>query len=384
MSLHVAQLLDASRSQTGLEDFGSPSFREALEVLVDALERDARLSPAGQQTALAHLTQLLATRLEIEECYRRHPEIEAQSIAAPVFILGLPRTGTTALTYLMAQDPDTRCLRFWESQAPTPPPETATQDSDPRIAAAQAVLDTMHGAFPELVSMYFATATSPTECQDLLGREFRTHHFAGMYQVPTYARWQMECDMEPAYRYHRRTLKLLQWRCPPTRWLLKTPVHMLSLEALIRVYPDARFIMTHRDPAAVLGSVCSLIALMYRMTSDQADLAALGALQLEVWTEALQRLGDFRRRYGETRFADLYFRELEETPIDAVTRAYAHLGLPFTDAARVRMQRWAADNPRDKHGEHAYRLEDYGLDRQAVGAQLAAYRQRFDVPSEDR
>ncbi len=122
MSLHVAQLLDASRSQTGLEDFGSPSFREALEVLVDALERDARLSPAGQQTAPAHLTQLLATRLEIEECYRRHPEIEAQSIAAPVFILGLPRTGTTALTYLMAQDPDTRCLRFWESQAPTPPP----------------------------------------------------------------------------------------------------------------------------------------------------------------------------------------------------------------------------------------------------------------------
>ena len=230
--------------------------------------------------------------------------------------------------------------------------------------------------------MYFATATSPTECQDLLGREFRAQHFCGQYSVPSYAAWQMGCDMAPAYRYHRRQLKLLQWRCPPTRWLLKTPVHMLSLDALDRVYPDARFIMTHRDPAKVLGSVCSLIGLMYRMTSDEVDRTLLGQAQAEVWAEALRRAIAFRRRIGEERFADLTFGELEEAPIAAIERAYRGLGLPFTGAARTRMAGWGDENPRRKRGEHHYRLEDYGLDADGVRAKYAFYMQRFDIPSE--
>ncbi|MGH7897701.1 MAG: sulfotransferase, partial [Candidatus Binatia bacterium] len=229
--------LDAARAQTGLDDFGDASFRDGLERLATALESEARLSETGAQIARAHVTHLLATRLEIEDCYRKHPEIDEQAVAAPIFILGLPRTGTTATSYLFSCDPDTRSLRFWESQRPVPPPETASEHTDPRIAATQATFDAMHSAYPELVSMYFATATSATECQDLLGRSFRAQHFCGQYRVPSYAAWQLGCDMEPAYRYHRRQLRLLQWRCPPTRWLLKTPVHMLSLDALDRVYP---------------------------------------------------------------------------------------------------------------------------------------------------
>jgi hypothetical protein len=378
----AAEILDAAHSQTGLEDFGSASFREGLDVLAAALEREAHLSPAGEQIARMHLTQLLATRLEIEDCYRRHPEIDEQDVAAPIFILGLPRTGTTALSYLLACDPDTRALRFWESQAPVPPPESATEHSDPRIAATQAMFDAMHATYPELLAMYFATATSPTECQDLLGREFRAQHFCGQYWVPSFSAWQLDCDMAPAYRYHRRQLKLLQWRCPPNRWLLKTPVHMLSLDALDRVYPDARFIMTHRDPAKVLGSVCSLIGLMYRMTSDEVDRTLLGQAQAEVWAEALRRAIDFRRRIGEERFADLTFWELEEAPIAAIERAYRRLGLPFNDAARARMAGWADENPRGKRGEHHYRLEDYGLDADGVRAKYAFYMERFDIPSE--
>jgi hypothetical protein len=375
----AAELLGAARSQTGLEDFGSESLHEGLEQLVGALEREARLSEVGAEVARAHLTHLLATRLQIEECYRRHPEIEEQEVRAPIFILGLPRTGTTALSYLMACDPQTRSLRFWESQQPIPPPEKATEESDPRIAATQAVLDGMHAAYPELLAMYFATATSPTECQDLLGREFRAHHFTGQYQIPGYVEWQLRCDMVPAYRYHRRQLKLLQWRCPPTRWLLKTPVHMLSLDALDRVYPDARFVMTHRDPTRVLGSVCSLIHLMYRMTSDQVDRQALGRAQVEAWAEALRRAIDFRTRVGDERFADLYFHELEEAPIEAIERAYRRLRIAFSEAARRRMQDWAGENPRGKHGEHRYRLEDFGLDPDEVRARYAFYRKRFDV-----
>lgn len=377
-----SELLDTARSQTGLEDFGSGSFREGLEVLVEALGSEARLSEAGQQIARAQLGQLLATRLEIEACCRRHPEIEAESVGAPIVILGLPRTGTTALSYLLACDPDTRALRFWESQQPVPPPESTTEHSDPRITATQAMFDAMHGAYPELVAMYFATATSPTECQDLLGREFRAHHFSGQYWVPSYTRWMLGCDMEPAFRYHARQLRLLQWRCPPTRWLLKTPVHLFALDGLDRVYPDARFVMTHRDPARVLGSVCSLIALMYRMASEHLDPEALGRAQVDYWAEGLRRAIDFRRRAGEERFTDLYFQELEERPIESIERAYRKLGIPFTDAARSRMAAFAGENPRGKHGEHRYRLEDFDLETGAVRERLAFYLDRFGVPTE--
>jgi hypothetical protein len=244
------------------------------------------------------------------------------------------------------------------------------------------MFDAMHSAYPELVAMYFATATSATECQDLLGREFRAQHFCGQYRVPSYAEWQLGCDMEPAYRYHRRQLRLLQWRCPPTRWLLKTPVHMLSLDALDRVYPDARFVMTHRDPVKVLGSVCSLIDLMFRMTSERVDRVELGRAQIDVWAESLRRAIDFRRRAGEERFADLYFHDLEKRPIDAVARAYEKLGIPFSPAARARMRGFAGENPRGKHGEHRYRLEDFGLDSGGVRAKYAFYMERFNVPAE--
>ncbi|MGH7821584.1 MAG: sulfotransferase family protein [Candidatus Binatia bacterium] len=378
----VRELCDAARSTTGLEDFGGSTFLEGLEVLADSLAREAHLTEAGEQIARAHLVHLLATRLEVEDWRRRHPEIDAQQVHMPLFVLGLPRTGTTALTYLLARDPDTRPLRFWESQQPTPPPETATEESDPRIAATQAVLDAMHGAYPELVSMYFATAKSPTECQDLLGREFRAQHFCGSYWLPAYAEWQMGCDMEPAYRCHRRQLELLQWRCGPTRWLLKTPIHMLSLDALDHVYPDARFVMTHRDPARVLGSVCSLIALLYSMASERVDRVALGRAQLDLWAEALRRLIDFRARVGDGRFADLHFREIEEQPLEAIARAYAKLGIRFTDAARARMSGWAGENPKGKHGEHRYRLEEFGLEAATVRERFAFYTRHFDVPLE--
>jgi hypothetical protein len=375
-------LCDAARSQTGLADFGSGSFREGLEVLAAALRSEALLGEVGEQIARGHLGQLLATRLQIEDCYREHPEIEDQIIDGPVVILGLPRTGTTALGYLLACDPATRPLRFWESQQPVPPPESATEHTDPRIAATQAMFDAMHGAYPELAAMYFATATSATECQDLLGREFRAHHFWGQYWIPSYARWVVQCDSEPAFRYHARQLRLLQWHCGPSRWLLKTPVHLFTLDALDSVYPGARFVMTHRDPAKVLGSVCSLIALMYRMTSERFDAEALGRAQVELWAEALERAIAFRGRAGEARFADLYFHELEERPIDSIERAYAKLGLPFTEAARSRMAGWAEENPRGKHGEHRYRLEDFGLTAGEVRERFGFYLERFDVPVE--
>jgi hypothetical protein len=379
--LSVDALIASARAQAGLEDFGG-DFREGLGRLCDALETEAELSALGRQIARGQLLRLLVNRLEIEDVYRRHPEIDDE-VPDPVFMIGLPRTGTTALAALLSHDPQHRSLLSWEAGKPVPPPEAATRTTDPRIAATQAGIDAMHSLRPEIRAMYDATATGSTECQDLLGMEFRTQHFCGQYWVPSYATWQRDCDMDPAYRYHRRVLKLLQWHCPPSRWHLHSPVHMLSLDALLQTYPHARFLMTHRDPAKVLGSVCSLVSAMFSLASDRREPEAVGAAQLDNWSEALARAIRFRERIGEDRFADVTFADLVDDPVSAVERAYARLGLPFSTAARAGMTEWACAHPRGRHGVHRYRLEDFGLDVTKVRERFAFYTDRFGLTLED-
>jgi hypothetical protein len=375
-------LVDAACRQTGLTDFGGDSFREGLAHLCESLNREAELSTAGAAMAQHSIAKLLANRLQIQDWYRRQPEIDAEAIPAPIFVLGLPRTGTTALSNLLARDPDTRSLRTWESSSPCPPPESATEHTDPRIAKTEAGMALMDQVLPEMRMLYDTTATGPSECQDLLGMDFKAQHVSGQFWVPSFAAWQRDCDMRSAYQMHRKTLKLLQWRCPPNRWHLKTPVHMLSLDALVAIYPDARFVMTHRDPARVLGSVCSLISKLRTLTSAQRNPAATGEEQLALWTEALARAIRFREKVGDARFADLHFRAQLGDPIAAVEQAYRKLGIPLTQAARARMQTWAREHRRGRLGTHEYRLSDYGLSPELVRERFAFYTSRFDVELE--
>ncbi|MEW6273128.1 MAG: sulfotransferase [Thermodesulfobacteriota bacterium] len=376
MALTADRLLDGARRATGLDDFGDPSFRDGLEVLLEAIEREAALNDVGRMAHEAQLGGYLAERLRIEDWYRRHPEIEAQRIDGPVFITGLPRTGTTALSHLLACDPDTRSLQMWESHAPTPPPERATYASDPRIAEA----DARNAAFrddPDFRRMYDATATSPTENIDLLGQHFRTQHFEGMAHVPSYIRWWLACDMVPAYRHHERVLKLLQWRCPPTRWHLKSPPDLCCLDAFVAVYPGARIVWTHRDPAKVLASVCKLIFLVRRMQTDRVDLHELGREQLALWSEGVRRALAFRERFGDERFADVFMDDLVARPIDTVAALYERVGLPFTDAAERRMRAWSSEHPQHRLGAVPYTLEEFGLRVEDVRAAFADYTRHF-------
>jgi hypothetical protein len=379
VSIDAQDLVERAVAEVGLEDFGGDEYREGLDRLCDALTAEADLTELGVMVTTHRLSQLLSTRLQIEQTYRDHPEIDEQQIIAPIFILGLPRTGTTATSQLLAMDPQIRSLRLWESGNPVPPPEQATQHNDPRIAATGAGLEAMYATWPRMTTLYFQTATGPTECQDLLGRTFRTSHFDGLAHVPSYVDWVMDCDMLAAYVYHRRTLKLLQWHCPPHTWHLKTPVHMLSMTALDSVYPDARFIWTHRDPAEVLGSVCDLIAYTRSWVSARDDSAELGAQQLRIWTTALRRAIDFRDRAGEDRFADIRFEEIGTDPVAAFERAYAGIGLPMTPEARTAIARWASDNPRSARGAHEYDISKYHLDPSAVRGEFEFYTDRFHV-----
>ena len=327
MTFSADELEDGARAATGLHDFGSPYYREGLERTVDALNNEAELSEMGRIIQHATISNALIQRLKVEATYSQHPEIDDEVVGGPVFVIGLPRTGTTALSQLVAADPQFRSLRMWESQAPTPPPEAATQDTDPRIAQAEEGLRMLNDMFPLMKTLYNSEATAATECQDLMGMSFRTFHFDGAVRVPSYLAWLMNCDMRETYTFHRRVLKLLQWHCPPTLWHLKTPVHMFALDALVEAYPNAKFMWSHRDPAKVMGSVCSLIRYVRSWSSDRDDPEELGAEQLDSWAEAVRRAMDFRKRVGDERFSDVAFADLQQRPGAHVAGQLHVLGL---------------------------------------------------------
>ena len=380
--MNVDHIVEAACERAGSDDFGADTWREGLEVLVRSLDTEAELNELGVAAMTDQIEGYLVNRLEVEQWYAHHPEIDEQQIVAPLFGLGLPRTGSTALSYLLAQDPARRSLRVWEAGSPCPPPETATEHTDPRIATAQAGIDITAELFPDFVGMLPTEATGPQECLLLMALDFRSLIFEGMARVPGYSSWLVECDMVPAYRYHQRALKLLQWRCPPDRWWLKSPAHMLSIDALDVVYPDARFVMTHRDVGAVLPSVCALYDSLSSVLTDRPDPVAIGARNVEQWRRSLQRLVAFRDRGNEERFHDLSFAAVQRDPIGEVASLYADLGDELTDDARRRMQDWWLESSKQRSAPPSHDNATFGLDPADLREQFAFYDERFDVPVE--
>jgi hypothetical protein len=370
-----------ARTQTGLDDFGEDSFREGLEILIASADAEARFNDVGRAAFDAQLTGFLGQRLQVEDWYRRHPEIEAEEIQAPLIGLGLPRTGSTALGFLLAQDPAVRFIRTWESMAPCPPPETATEHTDPRIAMAEQSMVQRDRLFPRMKMMLPSTATGPTECQTFMGYDFKSQLFQAFARIPTYVEWlNHEADLVPTYRYVKRVLKLLQWRCPPKRWRLKNPSHSMFIGALNEVFPDARFWMTHRDIGAVLPSVSDVYYELSQAYSDHVDKPFL-ARQNADWTElALRRVIAFRDQQGQDRrFFDIHFAPFQKDPFPTLERLYAFLGETLTDEARARMRAWREETPREKHGAHAYDLEGFGIDLAALRERFRFYSDRFGV-----
>jgi hypothetical protein len=379
MSFSADALEDGACAAAGLDDFGSSYYREGLDRTVAALNSEADLNDLGRVMQHATISNALIQRLKIVDTYKQHPEIADEVVEGPVVVLGLPRTGTTALGQLVSNDPQFRSLRTWESQAPTPPPEAATQHTDSRIAQAAEGIAMIDQMFPEFRTMNSFDAESATECQDLMGMSFRTFHFDGVVRVPGYVEWLLRSDMGETYTFHRDVLKLLQWHCKPNLWHLRTPVHMFALEAFVEAYPDAKFLWSHRDPAKVLGSVCSLIAYVRSWSSDRRDPEELGAEQLAWWAEGMRRAMEFRRKFGDDRFVDVSFADLQTDPINTIARSYEKLGLTFTDSARARVQKWADGHKPGQHGTHTYDLADYGLTTEKVHEAFSDYLATYDA-----
>lgn len=378
--MDVDQLVAAACQRAASDDFGGDTWREGLGILVRSLDTEAALNDIGAGAMADQIVGYLVNRLHIEQWYAKHPEINDQQIVAPLFGLGLPRTGSTALSFLLAQDPARRSLRVWEAGNPCPPPETATEHTDARIAVAQAGIDFTNEMFTGFEGMLPTAADGPQECLLPMALEFRSLIFEGMSLIPSYSAWLLQCDMEPAYRYHQRVLKLLQWRCPPDRWWLKTPAHMLSIDALNAVYPDARFVMTHRDVGKVLPSLCALYSTLSTVLTERPDPRAIGAHNSEVWRTALERLIDFRDRGNEERFFDLSFEAVQRDPIGQMAQLYAELGDDLSDPARQRMQDWWAQSSKNRSGPGSYSPESFGLDPIMIAEDFAFYYERFGIP----
>lgn len=370
-------LVDAAVADTGLADFGAGAWRDGLDVFCAALDAEADLNPMGVAVHEARIAHGLRQRLAVVDWYRRHPEIDAQPVSRPIIVVGLPRTGTTALAHLLAADPDSRSLRTWEAGAPTPPPDEVTQTTDERIAATQAGIDMSHQLMPDLPRLYFATATSPSEALDLTGLSFRTFQWGGQARVHSYEDWLLGVDLAPGYEFQCQVHKLLQWRCPPRRWAWKNPPDLFALPAVRAGFPDAIFVWTHREPFAVMASVASLVAVVRSMGTDRIDRIELGRRQVTLWGQAADRGLAARNALGEDVFVDVWMEDLADDPIATMAALYDHLGWPFTAAAEDGMRAWLGGNTRHGRGGHDPDPAEFGIDPAAVGERFEAYRRRF-------
>lgn len=384
LGLDPEKLLAAARRATGLDDPGPGPWREGLERLVHSWETEAYLTPLGRSIARRDAVRCLASRLRITDTLRRHPEIEAGPVRAPLFVVGLPRTGTTILHELLAQDPANRVPMTWEVMEPWPPPERATYESDPRIARVERHFAGVDRVLPGFKTMHPMGALLPQECVALMAHDFACmiHHTS--HRVPSYQAWLEALDLRPVYASHRRQLQYLQWRCPGEPWVLKSPGHLWSLDTLLEVYPDARIVQTHRDPLKVVASLSSLVATLRSLASDRIDIREIGG----DWTARLARGLDAAGRVREAarlpdhQVADVHFHEFVSDEVGTVHRIYERFGRELSPEAADRMHRFLKENPRDKHGAHRYRLADAGLDPATERRRYRDYVERFGVREE--
>lgn len=381
--LQVQELLDAAKERTGLTDFGDPSFIDPLNRLVNAFNNEANLNARGEGSVKANLIDTLSNRLRVEDYLARHPELLERPIEKPMFVFGLPRTGTTLVINLLSVDPARRCFLRWESMDSVPPPKPEELHAGPRYQKSQDATELSLKYAPHISAIHHEDADSPTECQFSMSPTFIAQVYDSMYHVPSYHQWFLyEADYLPAFRYQKRLLQLLQAEAKG-RWTLKNPWHPLFLDALTTVYPDAQLVMTHRDPADVVASACSLLKAVRPMFTDDADLHAIGQCMLETFDVMIERTLAYKAKHGWDSIYDLQYAEVMRDPIAAIRKVYAHFDEPFTETAEKAMFDYMANNPQGKHGKHVYSLADYGLTREEIRVRYKDYCERFQIPTRD-
>ena len=387
--MNVDEIVAAAVEQTGLDDFGEDlipssvvSFREGLELYVDCLDREAQLNELGAVALPPAVTAALVNRLKVIDWAKQHPEVETERIEAPVVVIGMFRAGTTFLSHLLDQDPANRALLGWESQDSAPPPTSETRRSGPRVDAAQGGVDLLESLNPAISAIHHETAIDPTECIAVMGQAFQSISWEAIANVPSYGAWWRAADDRPAYDYHRLVLQVLQSGGVGGRWTLKSPHHALALDALVDTYPDARLVLLHRDPVALVGSVCSLVRVMSSTFSDADHRAYIAEHWQDTLEESVRRIDDFRARRPEHPILDVAYADLARDPLGSLMALYDSLGLAPGVGAFAAVERYLVDHPRREFGSHAYDVREFGLTEAGVRRRFRGYSARYGIEPE--
>lgn len=376
-NLSEDSLLSVAQRQIGLDDWGDESFRVPLRILLESLETEANLNFVGRYLLRQTCLKLLVNRLQLQANFKCYPEILQVPIRRPLFILGLPRTGSTFLHNLLSQDSSSRWLHLWELFSPSPPPESQTWETDPRIAQAEKLVRQYNYLAPKLASAHYLNSNGPEECNSLFEHQFMSLIFEFRTEVKSYSQWLWAQDWTAAYQYYRHQLQLLGWHFPNQRWVLKAPAHLLNLDALLTIFPDACIIQTHRNPLKVIASACSLTAIVHGIYTDRVNLKSVGEHCLNLWVKAIERGMQVREHAPAKQFYDVDYLTLVQDPIGTVRKIYKHFDYEFNNSLEENLKRWISNNPQHKHGIHRYSLEQFNLQTETVNHQFANYYQKF-------
>lgn len=368
--LDLEDILAEARSSAGLDDFGDDGFREGLSVLLETYRTNGYSEGAHRQLR-GRIVGLLAERLRIEDAWAQHPEIRDVPIVAPMFLTGLPRTGTSALLNLLARDTAMRPMELWEGMNPAPLPGRPAKEDDPRYTSLKEFLDHLYTENPEFGAIHHTTADTPEECIHLLNHTFADVQFGVEVLMEPYGSWFQAQDHGAGYRYYADILRMLAWQRPGERFLLKTPAHLWALDILVDMFPDCSIVITHRDPVECVASYASMMeALMEGRTFDRRE---LGPVVMEYLAAKMNHALACREHIDPARILDVQYTDLLADPATAARDIYAQFSIPVTPELERAWVDHVGTHPQGEHGSHDYSLAGYGLTEAQVRERFAAY-----------
>jgi hypothetical protein len=380
--LDADAIIAAAEKEAGITD-SDPTVRVNLTRLVQALNREGELSAAGEERTRRHFMFDTVNRLEGLKWVKTHPEIAGEVIEAPVFLMGLPRSGTTYFQYLFDRDARFRLIRTWESSAPNPPPGFDPESAGRRKAEWAERHRREHPTFEGFDAQHLYDQDGSDECHAFLQQSYGAAGLQNLFQVPSYFDHLMDdVDLVETYKIHRRQLQLLQWKSDRKPWALKYPNHVIAMNEILAVYPDARFVMTHRDPVQTLASIAKMTFSLRGVRMHQPDPAITGQHMLHFVQRHIDRIMAFDQGPQGARVVHVDYYALVADPVGQMRRIHAGLGIATPAELAAAVSAWHSTNPKNARGRNDYTLEQWGLQDQAVAAQFAPYMRRFNIPRE--
>ncbi|MDH6680668.1 hypothetical protein M2284_004897 [Rhodococcus sp. LBL1] len=370
----IEDLHASATRMTGLDDFGVDDYTEALGVLLDSYARDEDLTPFGSKISRVFLRGALVARLLSEAAWKQHPEHAEVAIERPIFVTGLPRTGTTALHRLLTVDPAHQGLEMWLTEMPQPRPPRDTWESNPVFQAIEQQFSKHHVEHPEFMGVHYMSAGEVEECWQLLRQTFKSVSYECLANLPTYSKWLEGQDWTNAYERHRKNLQLIGLHDQDRRWVLKNPSHLFALDELMAVYPDALVIQTHRPPRTLVPSMCSLAEQATEGWSNKFRGEVIGRSQLDLWARGLEDFTAARVKYNPAQFIDVDYSDFVADPLGTVEKVYSHFSIPLSEQAHRAMEDMHAESRSgSRKPVHKYTLEEYGLTAEEVDERFGDY-----------